>query len=59
MAQCKFCGSETQLFDGGVPICLKCVAGPEKPKNEKPNKENAKKKPPAPESERDKNERAG
>jgi hypothetical protein len=48
MAQCRFCGSETQLFDGGVPICLKCVAAPEKPK----------KKPPAPESEKNKNERA-
>jgi len=48
MAQCKFCGWETQLFDGGVPICLKCVAA----------QENAKKKPPGPESEKYKNERA-
>jgi hypothetical protein len=49
MAQCKFCGSETQLFDGGVPICLNCMAVQENPK----------KKPPASESEKDKNERAG
>ncbi len=52
MAQCKFCGSETQLFDGGVPICLDCAAAREKPK----------KKPPAPvvdsESEQDKTARA-
>jgi hypothetical protein len=24
MAKCTYCGSETELFDGGVPICLKC-----------------------------------
>ena len=24
MAACAHCGAETQLFDGGVPICLEC-----------------------------------
>ena len=24
MAQCCYCQSETELFDGGVPICVKC-----------------------------------
>lgn len=24
MAKCVYCGSETELYDGGVPICLKC-----------------------------------
>jgi hypothetical protein len=52
MAQCKFCDSETQLFDNGIPICLECAAALEKPK----------KKPPAPaaesESQQDKSARA-
>lgn len=25
MAKCIHCGSETQLFDRGVPACVKCV----------------------------------
>lgn len=25
MAACARCGSETELFFGGVPICLKCA----------------------------------
>jgi hypothetical protein len=25
MAQCARCKAETQLYDGGVPICLKCA----------------------------------
>ena len=24
MAECIYCGSETELYDGGVPVCLKC-----------------------------------
>ena len=24
MAKCAYCGSETELFHGGVPICVKC-----------------------------------
>ena len=24
MADCAYCGSETQLYTSGVPICLKC-----------------------------------
>jgi hypothetical protein len=24
MTQCIFCGAETQLFDNGKPVCLKC-----------------------------------
>src|SRR5258708_25693389 len=24
MAQCAFCKTETWLYDGGVPICIKC-----------------------------------
>lgn len=25
MATCTYCGSETDLHEGGVPICLECV----------------------------------
>jgi hypothetical protein len=25
MAKCSRCGNETELYDGGVPICLACV----------------------------------
>ena len=25
MAKCNYCGSETQLYDGGVAICIPCV----------------------------------
>ena len=24
MAQCSYCKADTQLFDGGVPVCVKC-----------------------------------
>ncbi len=24
MAKCIYCGSETELYDGNVPICIKC-----------------------------------
>jgi hypothetical protein len=24
MAQCRFCGAETVLFDSGMPVCVKC-----------------------------------
>ena len=24
MAKCVYCGSETELYDGGAPICLNC-----------------------------------
>jgi Fe-S-cluster-containing dehydrogenase component len=24
MERCAFCGAETQLYDGGIPICVKC-----------------------------------
>jgi hypothetical protein len=24
MAQCRFCGAETVLFDRGIPVCVKC-----------------------------------
>ena len=24
MAKCSYCGSETELYSGGVPICVKC-----------------------------------
>jgi hypothetical protein len=24
MAACAYCGAETELYDGGVPICLEC-----------------------------------
>ncbi len=24
MAKCSDCGSETELYSGGVPICVKC-----------------------------------
>lgn len=24
MAKCVYCGSETELFTGGVPVCVKC-----------------------------------
>ena len=27
MAQCAYCKTETQLFDNGVPTCLKCSEG--------------------------------
>jgi len=29
-APCAFCGTETQLYDQGVPICLRCVEAREK-----------------------------
>jgi len=25
MAACAYCGAETQLYNGGVPICLTCA----------------------------------
>ena len=25
MAACAYCGSDTELYNGGVPICLKCA----------------------------------
>ena len=25
MAQCAYCTAETEMYDGGVPICIKCV----------------------------------
>src|SRR5579859_7447552 len=31
MAECTFCKAETQLYDGGVPVCLKCSDGKRKP----------------------------
>jgi len=24
MAECTYCGSETELYSNGAPICLKC-----------------------------------
>lgn len=30
MTQCKYCGSETELFVNGVPVCLECTAALEK-----------------------------
>jgi hypothetical protein len=29
MAQCSYCRSETELYAGGLPICLKCSDAPE------------------------------
>ena len=26
MAACSLCGSETELYSGGIPLCLKCLA---------------------------------
>jgi len=37
MAKCVYCGSETELFDSGTPICVQCSEERE-----------AKRKPPAP-----------
>ena len=25
MAKCIRCGSETQLYNGGIPVCISCV----------------------------------
>ena len=36
MAQCASCKTETELYDNGVPVCVKCV-----------NEPNVKRKPPA------------
>lgn len=30
MDRCIYCGAETQLYDNGRPICLKCAADLEK-----------------------------
>jgi hypothetical protein len=30
MAQCSRCGTETQLYDGGFPICIECDAAERK-----------------------------
>jgi len=24
MARCAYCGDEAELYNGGVPVCLKC-----------------------------------
>src|SRR5579872_2345251 len=24
MAKCTYCGAETQLFDSGIPVCVRC-----------------------------------
>src|SRR5580692_8122604 len=36
MADCAYCGSETQLYMSGVPICLKCSNEREKKASKKP-----------------------
>lgn len=41
MAACAYCGAETQLYDNGVPVCLKCSEERE-----------AKRKPPVPSTEK-------
>src|SRR5579872_2474914 len=30
MGKCAFCGADTRLFDGGIPICLDCHNDPER-----------------------------
>jgi predicted amidophosphoribosyltransferase len=30
MAQCKYCGSETELTDNGGPVCIECIEALEK-----------------------------
>ena len=32
MARCSYCGSETELYEGGTPICLACSDTPILPK---------------------------
>ena len=32
MARCSYCGSETELYEGGIPICLACSDAPILPK---------------------------
>src|SRR5258708_34260193 len=29
MARCAYCGDETELYNDGVPVCLKCTEIPE------------------------------
>jgi hypothetical protein len=36
MAECAYCRAETQLFNNGVPICLKCSDEREKEASKKP-----------------------
>lgn len=36
MAKCVQCGDFTQLYDGGVPICLECSVAREKKQEPKP-----------------------
>jgi hypothetical protein len=36
MAACAYCGAETQLYDSGVPICLKCSDERENKPSRKP-----------------------
>ena len=33
MTECTYCKTETQLYDNGVPICLKCIEVKRKPPN--------------------------
>lgn len=35
MAKCNRCGTDTQLYDNGNPICLDCVAEQEKRQQER------------------------
>jgi hypothetical protein len=36
MAQCASCKTETELYDNGMPVCLKCVNEPTNVKRKPP-----------------------
>jgi hypothetical protein len=36
MDRCKYCGSETELLDNGVPVCLACIEALEKHERKPP-----------------------
>jgi len=40
MAKCYRCGAETQLYDGGTPICLECASIQKKPIEKSPSTKN-------------------
>jgi hypothetical protein len=40
MAKCKFCDTETQLYESGVPICIACADSLDRGQRPKPTPAN-------------------
>lgn len=32
MARCSYCGGQTELYEGGIPVCTPCSGAPVRPK---------------------------